>query len=101
MYRPEGVHDNRFAGAIGVRLFAKWTLMRSTEATSMPAPTRRRRRFSREFKRQVVEETLVRGPLRSPTMHRVNADQVRMSLFRRPRVRIALDSQRSVPHDSG
>jgi transposase len=52
--------------------------MRSTEATSTPVPGRRRRRFSKEFKRQVVEETLVRGASVAAIAmsHRLNANQV-------------------------
>ena len=52
--------------------------MRSTEATSTPVPVRRRRRFSKEFKRQVVEETLVRGASVAAIAmaHRLNANQV-------------------------
>ena len=52
--------------------------MRSTETTSIPAPIRRRRRFSKEFKRQVVEETLVRGASVAAIAlrHRLNANQV-------------------------
>ena len=50
--------------------------MRSTEAT--PTPGGRRRRFSKEFKRQVVEETLVRGASVAAIAmgHRLNANQV-------------------------
>lgn len=52
--------------------------MRSTESTSTPVAVRRRRRFSKEFKRQVVEETLVRGASVSAIAlrHRLNANQV-------------------------
>lgn len=52
--------------------------MRSTETTSTTAPIRRRRRFSKEFKRQVVEETLVRGASVAAIAmsHRLNANQV-------------------------
>jgi transposase len=41
-------------------------------------PVRRRRRFSKEFKRQVVEETLVRGASVAAIAmgHRLNANQV-------------------------
>jgi transposase len=41
-------------------------------------PGRRRRRFSKEFKRQVVEETLVRGASVAAIAmsHRLNANQV-------------------------
>lgn len=44
----------------------------------MPAPIGRRRRFSKEFKRQVVEETLVRGASVAAIAlrHRLNANQV-------------------------
>jgi transposase len=52
--------------------------MRSTEATPTPVPGGRRRRFSKEFKRQVVEETLVRGASVAAIAmsHRLNANQV-------------------------
>jgi transposase-like protein len=52
--------------------------MRSTEATSTLAPIRRRRRFSKEFKHQVVEETLIRGASVAAIAlrHRLNANQV-------------------------
>ncbi len=52
--------------------------MRGTEAISIPPPIRRRRRFSKEFKRQVVEETLVRGASVAAIAlrHRLNANQV-------------------------
>jgi transposase len=51
--------------------------MRSTETATLP-PIRRRRRFSTEFKRQVVEETLVRGTSVAAIAlrHRLNANQV-------------------------
>lgn len=52
--------------------------MRSTETTAIRAPIRRRRRFSKEFKRQVVEETFGRGASVAAIAlsHRLNANQV-------------------------
>jgi transposase len=52
--------------------------MRGTEAISTPPPIRRRRRFSKEFKHQVVEETLIRGASVAAIAlrHRLNANQV-------------------------
>jgi len=53
--------------------------MRSTQTTLTPhSPIGRRRRFSKEFKRQVVEETLVRGASVAAIAmsHRLNANQV-------------------------
>jgi transposase len=52
--------------------------MRSTEPTPTAAQIRRRRRFSKAFKRQVVEETLVRGASVAAVAvgHRLNANQV-------------------------
>ena len=51
--------------------------MRSTETPTLPS-IRRRRRYSKEFKRQVVEETLVRGASVAAIAmgHRLNANQV-------------------------
>jgi transposase len=51
--------------------------MRITEGPTLP-PIRRRRRFSKEFKRQVVEETLVHGASVAgiALRHRLNANQV-------------------------
>ena len=46
---------------IGVRLFAKWTLiLRDTDGTEKRGAGKRRR-FTQEFRRQVVQETLVPG----------------------------------------
>ena len=52
--------------------------MRGTEAISTPPPIRRRRRFNKEFKHQVVEETLIRGASVAAIAlrHRLNANQV-------------------------
>jgi transposase len=52
--------------------------MRSAETSATPGPIRRRRRFSKAFKRQVVEETLVRGASVAAIAmgHRLNANQV-------------------------
>ena len=53
--------------------------MRSTQRTLTPQPPiGRRRRFSKEFKRQVVEETRVRGASVAAIAmsHRLNANQV-------------------------
>ena len=53
--------------------------MRSTQRPLRPqAPIGRRRRFSKDFKRQVVEQTLVRGASVAAIAmsHRLNANQV-------------------------
>jgi transposase len=52
--------------------------MRSTETISSVAPIQRRRRFSNGFKRQVVEETFVRGASIAgiALRYRLNANQV-------------------------
>jgi transposase len=62
----------------GVRLFAKWTLiLRDTEGTEKRSAGKRRR-FTREYRREVVQETLAPGASVAGVAlrHRLNANRV-------------------------
>ena len=63
---------------IGVRLFAKWTLILIDTEGAEKRGARRRRRFSEAFKREVVEQTLASGASVAGVAlkHRLNANLV-------------------------